>query len=66
MGGEPSEASVLGRCRVRLAVFLIWAGVACAAAAGFLSPFWFLGFLPVSVGLIWSALNLVEVTDGDA
>lgn len=36
-------------------------GVASAAAVGFLSPWWFLGFGPLSAGLIWAAYDLVEV-----
>lgn len=40
-------------------------GVIAAAAAGFLSPLWFLGFIPLSAGLIWAAYDLVEVPDGE-
>jgi hypothetical protein len=40
-------------------------GVAALALVGFLSPLWFLGFLPVGAGLIWAAYDLVEVTDGE-
>lgn len=43
------------------------AGVCALALAGFFSPFWFLGFVPVGVGLVWAAydFDLVEVTDGE-
>ena len=41
------------------------AGVAAGAATGFLSPYPFLGFVPLSAGLIWAALNLVEVDGGE-
>lgn len=40
-------------------------GVLCAAALGFLSPLWFLGFGPLSVGLIWAAYDLVEVAGAE-
>lgn len=42
-------------------------GVAAGAAAGFLSPFWYLGFVPVSAGLLYAFYDLVdvEVPDGD-
>lgn len=48
-----------------LAKSIYAAGVVCFAAAGFLSPLYYLGFIPLSVGLIWAALNLVEVTGGE-
>lgn len=41
------------------------AGVASASAAGFCSPLWFLGFIPLSAGLIWAAYDLVEVPNGE-
>ena len=41
-------------------------GVLAASAAGFLSPFWFLGFLPLAAGLVWAAYDLVEVTDAES
>ena len=48
-------------------VWLTYAtGVAAGSAAGFCSQFWFLGFLPLSAGLLYAAYDLVEVTDGDA
>lgn len=47
--------------RVRLAYA---AGVIAGSAAGFFSPFWFLGFVPLSAGLVWAAYDLVEA-DGD-
>lgn len=40
-------------------------GVLCAAAVGFLSPWWFLGFGPLAVGLLWAAYDLVEVASGE-
>lgn len=40
------------------------AGVLTAAAAGFFSPLWYLGFVPLAAGLIWAAYDLVEVADG--
>lgn len=40
-------------------------GVTCAALIGFLSPWWFLGFAPLSAGLIWAAYDLVEVASGE-
>lgn len=40
-------------------------GVACLAVLGFLSPFWFLGFGPLGVGLVWAAYDLVEVTGAE-
>lgn len=36
-------------------------GVASAAATGFCSPLWYLGFAPLSAGLIWAAYDLMEV-----
>jgi len=36
-------------------------GVIAACLVGFLSPLWFLGFAPLSIGLIWAAYDLVEV-----
>jgi hypothetical protein len=41
-------------------------GVAAGSAAGFCSPLWYLGFLPLSAGLLYAAYDLVEVTDADA
>lgn len=40
------------------AVLLFALGVVAASLAGFLSPCWFLGFLPLSAGLIWAAYGL--------
>ena len=44
---------------------LVWLfyglGVIAASLAGFLSPIWALGFVPLSAGLIWAAYDLVEV-----
>lgn len=50
---------------MRRAQLLYAAGVAAGSAAGFCSPAWFLGFIPLSAGLVWAAYDLVEVTDGD-
>ncbi len=41
-------------------------GVGLGAAAGFFSPVWYLGFLPLAAGLIWAAYDLIEVTDGES
>lgn len=44
---------------------LVWLayglGVIAGSLVGFLSPLWYLGFIPVSAGLIWAAYDLVEV-----
>jgi hypothetical protein len=44
--------------------FMYGMGVGFGALVGFFSPFFYLGFIPLSVGLIWAAYDLVEV-DGD-
>lgn len=48
----------------------VWAvylsGVAAVSCAGFFSPFWFLGFVPVGVGLVWAAYDLIGETDGES
>lgn len=41
-------------------------GVASGSAAGFCSPLWYLGFVPLSAGLVWAAYDLVEADDGDS
>lgn len=41
------------------------AGVMAGSAAGFFSPLWFLGFVPLAAGLVWAAYDLVEVPDGE-
>lgn len=47
-------------------VWLVYAlGVAAACLAGFLSPYWFLGFVPLSAGLVWAAYDLVEVASDE-
>lgn len=46
--------------------FTYGAGVASASAAGFFSPLWFLGFVPLGAGLVWAAYDLVEVPDGES
>jgi hypothetical protein len=47
----------------------IWAcylaGVAAAATAGFCSPWWWTGFLPVAAGCMWAAFDLIEIEDAD-
>jgi len=44
------------------AVWLVYGlGVIAGALVGFLSPLWYLGFVPLSAGLIWAAYDLVEV-----
>jgi hypothetical protein len=47
---------------MRLALFA--AGVVLLALVGFLSPAWYLGFLPLGAGFIWAAYDLEEVADG--
>lgn len=47
---------------VRLWLFV--AGVLVLAAAGFCSPVWWTGFVPVGAGLIWLAYNLEVSPDG--
>lgn len=47
-------------------VWLTYAlGVTAASLAGFLSPWWFLGFIPLSLGFIWAAYDLVEVASDE-
>jgi hypothetical protein len=41
-------------------------GVASLSAAGFCSPLWYLGFVPLGAGLTWAAYDLVEVDDGES
>lgn len=43
-------------------------GVICLAIAGFFSPWWWLGFVPLGVGLIWASYDVidVEVDDGNS
>ena len=50
---------------MRLAYALYTLGVLAGSAAGFCSPFWFFGFLPLCAGLVWAAYDLVEVTNGE-
>lgn len=47
--------------RTVLALYAL--GVVCASLAGFCSPLWYLGFVPLAVGLIWCAYDLVAVDD---
>lgn len=47
-------------------VYALYAvGVLVASLAGFFCPFWFLGFVPLSAGLLWAAYDLVEVANGE-
>lgn len=47
-----------------LAWLLYALGVAAGSLLGFFSPFWFLGFAPLCIGLVYAALDLVpEVPD---
>jgi hypothetical protein len=40
-------------------------GVLAGSLAGFFSPLWYLGFVPLCVGFVYAALDLVEeVPDG--
>lgn len=52
---------------MRLAHSLYALGVVAGALAGFFSPLWFLGFLPLAAGLVWAAydFDLVEVANGE-
>lgn len=45
--------------------FAYASGVTAGSAAGFFSPLWYLGFVPLCAGLIWAAYDLVEVPDGE-
>lgn len=47
---------------MRLALYAL--GLFSLALAGFFSPAWYLGFLPLGAGLIWAAYDLEEVPDG--
>ena len=48
---------------MRLALALYALGVIAGSLAGFFSPCWHLGFIPLSAGLLWAAYDLVEVPD---
>ena len=49
------------------AVWLAYAlGVIVGSLVGFCSPLWYLGFAPLSLGLVWAAYDLVEVPDGES
>ena len=50
--------------RVAIAVYAL--GVLLASLAGFFSPFWYLGFVPLSLGLVWAAYDLVEVSGAES
>lgn len=43
-------------------------GLGLLAAAGFCSPVWYLGFIPLGAGALYATYNLIEVEDasGDA
>lgn len=44
-------------------VFAYTLGVALVAVCLFLSPLWWLGFLPLGVGLVWAAYDLIDAED---
>lgn len=48
---------------MRFTAVLYTLGVAAAALVGFCSPVWYLGFVPISVGAIWAAYDLVDVEE---
>lgn len=50
---------------MKLARLVYALGVLAVALAGFFSPLWFLGFLPLGTGLIWAAYDLVEVKSAE-
>jgi hypothetical protein len=35
-------------------------GVLCAAATGFCSPVWYLGFVPLAAGSVWASYDLLD------
>jgi len=41
-------------------------GVVLASLVGFFSPFWYFGFGPLAIGLVWAAYDLVEVSDAES
>lgn len=47
-------------------IFILGAGI--LSLAGFFSPLWYLGFLPIGACLLWAAydFDLVEVSDGES
>lgn len=55
--------------RVKVAHLLYAVGVLCGGLAGWLSPFPYLGFIPVAVGCVWAAYDLYddgeELVDGN-
>lgn len=55
--------------RRHLPNFVYALAVAAGSLAGFLSPLWFLGFVPLCAGLLFAALYLIddgeELADGD-
>ena len=67
-GPARTEAStrLLGGDRVKRIWVAYATGVAAGSAAGFCSPLWYLGFVPLSAGLIWAAYDLVEADDGES
>jgi hypothetical protein len=48
---------------MQLALYAL--GLLAGSLAGFLSPAWYLGFIPLSAGLLWAAYDLEEVADGE-
>lgn len=41
-------------------------GVVLASLVGFFSPFWYFGFGPLAIGLVWAAYDLVEVSNAES
>lgn len=66
LGCVCKPTTFLGGDRVKLVRFFYGAGVATGAAAGFFCPFWYLGFVPLSAGLVWAAYDLVEADDAES
>lgn len=50
---------------MRRVQMLFGAGVAAGATAGFCSPWWWTGFVPIAAGCVWAAYDLVDVKDAD-
>lgn len=46
---------------MRRAVVLYLFGVTLLTLAGFFSPFWYLGFVPLGAGAVWAAYDLIDV-----
>lgn len=41
-------------------------GVVALALAGFFSPWWWLGFVPLGAGLVWAYYDVIDVEEEDA